>query len=521
MSLNNNLNKTQISWSASLVAVSHPRVLTMLFLGISAGIPLLLIFSSLSLWLREAGVSRSAVTYFSWAALGYSFKFVWAPLVNHLNIPGLTRLLGQRRGWLFLSQLLIMVAIISMAFIDPATDQLIAMAMAAVLLGFSAATQDIVIDAYRIESADEKFQALMSSGYIAGYRIGMLIAGAGALYLASWLGSTSDQYSYVAWQSTYLLMAAAMLVGVFTTLCISEPDIESRGGSIPDTRHSLRFFVLFIAAVLGFIACYVATSEITQVTKAYLAEILFNPILASSLIEIVRLGLAAYAAFLIANLLIKIGLVEKGQIHQAYIAPVQDFFDRYGLSLALALLALIGLYRVSDIVLGVISNVFYQDLGFSKTTIAGVVKTFGLGMTITGGFLGGILSLRYGIIRTLFVGAVLSAMTNLLFVVLAKAGQDINLLYWVIAADNLSAGIASAAFVAFLSSLTNISFTAMQYAIFSSIMTLFPKILGGYSGSIVEGIGYETFFLITAVIGLPVLLLILWINRMMNSKTSD
>jgi len=269
---------------------------------------------------------------------------------------------------------------------------------------------------------------------------------------------------------------------------------------------------------LGFIACYLITSEITQAAKAFLAEILMNPILASTLLEIVRLGLAAYVAFLIANLLIKIGVVEKKQTHQAYIAPVRDFFDRYGLSLALALLALIGLYRVSDIVLGVISNVFYQDLGFSKTTIAGVVKTFGLGMTITGGFLGGILSLRYGIIRTLFVGAVLSAMTNLLFVVLAKAGQDINLLYWVIAADNLSAGIASAAFVAFLSSLTNISFTAMQYAIFSSIMTLFPKILGGYSGSIVESIGYETFFLITAVIGLPVLLLILWINRIMNSK---
>ena len=297
MSPNNNLNTTQTSWKASLVAISHPRVISMLFLGISAGIPLLLIFSSLSLWLREAGVSRSAVTYFSWAALGYSFKFVWAPLVNHLNIPGLTGALGQRRGWLLLSQLLIMLAIILMAFIDPATDRLSSMALAAVLLGFSAATQDIVIDAYRIESADEKFQALMSSGYIAGYRIGMLIAGAGALYLASWLGSSSDQYSYVAWQSTYLFMAAAMLVGVITTLCISEPNIEARGGSMPDTRHSLRFFVLFIAAVLGFIACYVITSEITQVAKAFLAEILMNTILASTLLEIVRLGMAAYVAF--------------------------------------------------------------------------------------------------------------------------------------------------------------------------------------------------------------------------------
>jgi PAT family beta-lactamase induction signal transducer AmpG len=182
------------------------------------------------------------------------------------------------------------------------------------------------------------------------------------------------------------------------------------------------------------------------------------------------------------------------------------------------MLALIGLYRVSDIVLGVISNVFYQDLGFSKNTIATVVKSFGLGMSIIGGFVGGILALRYGVMRILFAGAVLSALTNILFIVLANAGQDIGLLYWVIAADNLSAGLASAAFVAFLSSLTHISFTAMQYAIFSSIMTLFPKVLGGYSGSIVESIGYESFFLITALMGLPVLFLIVWVNRLLAEK---
>ena len=214
-------------------------------------------------------------------------------------------------------------------------------------------------------------------------------------------------------------------------------------------------------------------------------------------------------------------MVEQKQVDQAYIAPVKDFFQRYGLSLALTMLALIGLYRVSDIVLGVISNVFYQDLGFSKITIANVVKSFGLGMTIVGGFIGGILALRYGVMRILFAGAVLSALTNILFIILAKAGQDIGLLYLVIAADNLSAGLASAAFVAFLSSLTNISFTAMQYAIFSSIMTLFPKVLGGYSGSIVEGIGYESFFLITALMGLPVIFLIVWVNRLIIARQSS
>ncbi|MDA9569787.1 MFS transporter [Porticoccaceae bacterium] len=516
MTPNNHL--TNSSWKQSLRAMAHPRVITMLLLGVSAGIPLLLIFSSLSLWLREAGVDRSAVTYFSWAALGYSFKFVWAPLVNSLEIPLFTKKLGRRRSWLLLAQLMIMLAISLMALVDPATDQLTAMALAAVLLGFSAATQDIVIDAYRIESADQQYQALMSSGYIAGYRIGMLIAGAGALYLASFLGSTGDQYNYQAWQTTYLFMALTMLVGVFTTLCISEPNIEQRGGSLSSSDNSLRFFILFTLAVAGFIGCYFFSAQLAMHTKEQLGQLLSNGYLASTVVELLRLILATTIAIFIAKLLIMFGMVEQRQVNQAYVTPVKEFFDRYGLSLALTMLALIGLYRVSDIVLGVISNVFYQDLGFSKNTIASVVKSFGLGMSIVGGFVGGILALRYGIMRILFAGAVLSALTNILFIVLAKAGQDIGLLYWVIAADNLSAGLASAAFVAFLSSLTNISFTAMQYAIFSSIMTLFPKVLGGYSGSIVEGIGYESFFLITALIGLPVLFLIVWVNHLLGPK---
>lgn len=516
MTPNNHL--TNSSWNESFRAICHPRVITMIFLGVSAGIPLLLIFSSLSLWLREAGVDRSAVTYFSWAALGYSFKFVWAPLVNSLQLPFFTEKMGRRRSWLLLSQLMIMLSIGLMAFVDPATEQLTAMALAAVLLGFSAATQDIVIDAYRIESADEQYQTLMSAGYIAGYRVGMLVAGAGALYLASFLGSTGDQYNYQAWQSTYLIMALTMLVGVITTLCISEPDIEKRGGQLTSSKNSMRFFLLFTAAVVGFIGCYIASSQIAMHMKEQLAQLFSNGYFAATLIELLRLIVAAIIAFLIAKLLINVGMVEHNQVHQAYITPVKDFFDRYGLSLAITMLALIGLYRVSDIVLGVISNVFYQDLGFSKNTIATVVKSFGLGMSIIGGFVGGILALRYGVMRILFAGAVLSALTNILFIVLANAGQDIGLLYWVIAADNLSAGLASAAFVAFLSSLTHISFTAMQYAIFSSIMTLFPKVLGGYSGSIVESIGYESFFLITALMGLPVLFLIVWVNRLLAEK---
>ncbi len=506
------------SWTDSVKAFCHPRVVTMLFLGISAGIPILLIFSSLSLWLREAGVERTAVTYFSWAALGYSFKFVWAPLADKLAIPMLTNWLGRRRGWLLLSQLMIIAAISLMASIDPATDTLTAMAWAAVFLGFSAATQDIVIDAYRIESADVDLQPLMASSYIAGYRIGMLLAGAGALYLASYLGSTKALYDYQAWQTTYFIMAAVMLIGVMTTLMIDEPNERQNDQLVHSQQDYMSFLLLFAFSVVGFIATFYYSAELAQMAKSVLNDRLANNHLASFIVELCRLFLALGFVAVIAKSLINIGFVKEQQVAQTYIDPLRDFFSRYGLSLALLLLALIGLYRISDIVLGVISNVFYQDLGFSKSVIASVVKSFGLAMTILGGFLGGLLALRFGVMRILFLGAVLSALTNLLFMLLAQIGHDITMLYIVIAADNLSAGLASAAFIAFLSSLTNISFTAMQYAIFSSLMTLLPKILGGYSGSMVESMGYEQFFLVTALMGIPVLLLILIANKYLDIR---
>ena len=205
----------RLSWKASFQAFAQPKVVAMLFLGFSAGLPILLIFSSLSLWLREAGVERAAVTFFSWAALGYSFKFVWAPLVDRLPLPFLTSRLGRRRGWLLLAQLLIMASIVAMAMIDPAAEgRLTWMAVAAVALGFSSATQDIVIDAYRIEAAESRLQGMMSASYIAGYRVGMIVAGAGALFLASSFGSTVAAYSYSAWQMAYLIMALAMSIGV-------------------------------------------------------------------------------------------------------------------------------------------------------------------------------------------------------------------------------------------------------------------------------------------------------------------
>lgn len=511
--------RQQRSWRESISTLKRPQVVSMFFLGISAGLPLLLIFSSLSLWLREAGIDRSAVTYFSWAALGYSFKFVWAPLVDRLSLPILTHWLGRRRGWLMLAQLMVTLSIVAMALTDPAATNssgLTRMAVAAVLLGFSAATQDIVIDAYRIESAESNLQAMMSASYIAGYRVGMLVAGAGALYLAAYLGSSTDQYSYIAWRSTYLVMATIMLLGLITTLLISEPSTEISKTS--GVKNEAGFLLLFACSVIGFISCYLLGSEIAESLDLQLLNYINNTHLVSFVIELSRLIVALIIAIAIAKLLINLNVVEQSQLQTAYIDPVRDFFQRYGFKLALTLLALIGFYRISDIVLGVISNLFYQDLGFSKITIANAVKFFGLLMTLLGGFLGGIMAMRVGVVKILFLGAALSSATNLLFVLLAQVGQDITLLYLVVAADNLSAGLASAAFVAFLSSLTNVSFTATQYAIFSSLMTLLPKVIGGYSGSIVEGLGYETFFTLTALMGLPVLLLIAGISKQLGSK---
>lgn len=528
------------SWGESLSALFHPRAVAMLFLGFSAGVPILLIFSSLSLWLSEAGLSKSAVTMFSWAALGYSFKFVWAPLIDRLPVPVLTKLMGRRRAWILVSQLAIIGAICLMALTDPATGDtaLWWMALAAVLLGFSSATQDIVIDAYRIESADKDLQAMLSATYIAGYRIGMVVAGAGALFIADMYGSTKEAYSYDAWRMAYFAMACAMGLGVLTTLIVREPEVADRALDGYETSDYLRFLLLFALAIFGFLMVRWLTSKdgwgaetLSSVREPIyasfaglttsLTEMTGNKTLAGTVTGTLRLFAAIFAAGLIGYFGMKGGVANRQMVSESYVDPVRDFFRRYGMGLALLLLALVGLYRISDIVLGVISNVFYQDVGFSKTEIASVTKVFGLWMTIIGGFLGGLMAVRYGVMRILFLGALLSMVTNLLFILLEQTGPQISMLFVVIGIDNLSAGLASAAFVAFLSSLTNISFTAVQYAIFSSLMTLLPKIIGGYSGTIVEASSYSSFFMLTFLMGIPVLLLIWIAGRKMELKLPE
>ncbi len=500
-----------LGWRATLRSYAHPKVIALFFLGFSAGLPLLLIFSSLSIWLTEAGVERAAVTLLSWAGLAYSFKFVWAPLVDKLPLPLLTRWLGRRRAWLLLAQLGVMAAIVWMALTDPQAH-LLPMALAAVALGFASATQDIVIDAYRIEAAPPRLQGLMAASYIAGYRVGMLAAGAGALKLAAAFALEGAGYEYSAWRDAYLWMSALMLVGVVTTLLIREPEGEPE---VMRPLHSLesyvRFLGLFLLVVATFVAAFIGLGSMGDTFKGGLAGWLGSG-LSGFLVELLRLLGALVLALGAARLAVTLGVAQPALLRETYIAPVTDFFYRYR-RYALLILLLIGCYRVSDIVLGVISNVFYTDMGYDKDQIADIAKTFGLLMTLVGGFIGGGMALRFGVMRMLLLGAVLAAATNLLFVLLAVREPDTLLLAWVIGVDSFSAGLASAAFVAYLSGLTNISFTAFQYAVFSSLMTLFPKLFGGYSGALVDTMGYSNFFIVTALMGLPVILLVWLVGR--------
>ena len=504
------------TWAETFRMWLHPRVVAMLFLGFSAGIPFSLIFFTLSIWLSEAGVSRSTVTFFSWAALGYSFKFIWAPLVDRMPLPFLTSQLGRRRSWLLASQASIIAAIIWMALVNPGGggNSLTCMAMAAVLLGFASATQDIVIDAYRIECVDISLQALLSSVYIAGYRIGMLVAGAGALFLASFFGTSKNSYHYSAWCSTYLVMAIAMAAGGVTTLLIAEPERNHQpGDGVYSTWNYVRFLGLFLLVATLFATTFFFSASPAETVKGLIADGgMINLNVVDFGVEACRLILALVVEGGGIRFALFAGMVDRKMVFDTYVDPIKDFFSRYGGRTAMLLLTLIGFYKLSDIVLGVVSNIFYLDMGFSKNVIAGVTKVYGVGMTILGGFLGGFLTLRFGVYAILFLGAFLSSVSNLLFMVLARSGADVSMLTMVIAVDNLSAGLAATAFVAFLSSLTNISFTAVQYALFSSMMTLFPKLIGGYSGEIVTAWGYESFFLLTALMGIPVLVLV-WMAK--------
>lgn len=433
------------SWKEAFLIYTKPRVLGMLFLGFSAGLPFLLVFSTLSAWLNDVGIQKSIIGFFSWVGITYSIKVFWAPVIDHLRIPVLTNLLGKRRSWMLLAQIGIAVGLLGMAATDPSTH-IQTIAWFALLVAFSSATQDISIDAYRIEAIDKKYQAAMAASYVLGYRLALLAAGAGAFYIADFHN----------WSIAYISMAALMFVGIITTLIIREPN-HVRDHDVDEQEEALKakLHIKNKNGYLGRLASWFST---------------------------------------------------------AVISPFVEFFTRNGKQ-ALIILGLIAVYKISDITMGVMANPFYLDLGFSKTEIANVTKIFGFFMTIAGAALGGVLVIRYGLLKPLVLGAILIASTNLLFATLALSDPDTVLLAIVISADNLSGGIATSVFIAYLSSLTNSAYTATQYALFSSLMTLPAKFIGGFSGIVVEVQGYFIFFIYAAVLGLPAILIATYLLR--------
>ncbi|MDO9452124.1 MAG: hypothetical protein Q7J29_04625 [Stagnimonas sp.] len=417
-------------------ALARPKILAMLALGFASGLPFLLVGNTLGYWLREEGTTLSAIGYLSWVGLAYSSKFLWAPLIDRFDAP-LLGWLGRRRGWMALSQLTVMAGLLGMAWLTP-KGGLTAFALLALLTAFAAATQDIVIDAWRIETADNgEEQALLTSASQLGYRAALLITDALILILAAGVG----------WVVSYQWMAALMALGLMATWCAREPLGSALAGAAEP-----------------------------------------------------RLSLSSLGSMIVS--------------------PLRLFFVQHGAT-ALLMLAAISLYRLPDFVLGPMANPFYADLGIAKETVGAVRASFGLVATFAGIAAAGLAALRYGLVPTLLAGAVLGPASNLAFAALAWHGPDPTWFAGAMVIDNFATGFAGTALVAYMSSLIGLGYTATQYALLSSFYALLGKTLKGFSGATVEALqaastpmdGYALFFVGTAVIGLPALLLTAWLTR--------
>jgi len=472
------------------------ETLKMLLLGFSSGLPILLIFSTLSVWLFKAGIDRSTITLFSWVGFTYAFKYLWSPIVDNFKIPFFDKM-GHRRGWLLFTQLMIIASLILTSLTDPAKS-LLFITISITLLAIFSSTQDILIDAFRIESSPIYLQGPLSSMYIAGYRLAMLIGGAGSLWLASYLGS--EIYNKNVWKTVYLIMALFMVVGVTTTLLSKEPKINNKK-NLKINEHA-KFLFVFILSLAGFIFLY-------NFINNPFGE---NEIIKKFLFSIMRIFLCFTFFGIIIFSMMSTKYISKTIVKKIYLDPVLNFLNRYG-KFAFSILFLIALYRIADVVMGVMANIFYLEKGFNINEIATYSKFFGVFATIAGGFLGGFFCLKFGTMRSLFLGAFIASSSNLLFAWLAISEPSIKFLIGVITADNIASGFAGAAFVVYLSALTSLKFTATQYALFSSIMLFIPKLVAGYSGSWVDAIGYSNYFVVTALLGVPVLILIIWLSK--------
>lgn len=433
---------------AALRVYLQPRMLSMLLLGFSAGLPFYLVFQTLSAWLRQAHIQRSTIGMLAWVGTVYSLKFLWAPIVDRVRLPLLTRALGRRRSWMLLAQFGIATCLVNLSLCDP-TLSVTRMALWALLLAFCAATQDIAIDAWRIESAAVTQQGAMAAAYQLGYRGALIAASAGAFVIAGQFG----------WRVTYSTMAALVSIGVLTTLFATEPTGAPR--SKVDTRE--------------------------QRVADWLAQRAHWPD-----------SLRDAGAWFVG----------------AVICPLLDFFGRYGRTLAITALLFMGTYRLTEFTMGSMANSFYIDRGYTLEQIAAVVKLYGLAMSLVGVVIAGFVIAWLGLLRSLVIGSVMIMLSNIGFSLLAHASMPTLVeLGLVNAFDNLAQAMHGTALIAFLSSLTSARYTATQYALFSSLYALPGKILEGLSGFVVDAVGYPWFFVYTATLSVPALLLLWLLHR--------
>ncbi|MDB2414321.1 AmpG family muropeptide MFS transporter [Rickettsiales bacterium] len=403
----------------SIALYTNPKILAILFLGLSSGLPLPLTGATLDAVLNEAGVTKTAIGLFAIVGTPYSLKFLWAPLIDNLSIPIFTKLLGRRRSWMILTQIGLIISISQLGMSNPAENITLTIFWAFIVAFFSA-SQDIVIDAYRIESLEEKEQGAGASTSTFGYITAMKLLG-GAL--AFWM---SD---HISWEYVYFIMAAIILVGIITVMIAGEP----KSVKIIEKKSWLEW------------------------------------------------------------------------LHDAVISPFSDFMKH---SKWWAILLFIILYKLGDAFAGKMTTPFLQDIGFSNSEIAFYLKTFGLGALLLGTFFGGIIVYRFGMLKSLWICGILQMISNLMFVLQAYIGYDTELLSITIGVENLSAGMGTAAFVAFLSSLCNISYTATQYALLTSFAATGRTWLSASSGWFVDQLGWESFFILSTIIAIPGVLLI-------------
>ncbi len=434
------------NWHEALATYRHPRIRAMLLLGFSSGLPFPLVLMTLGARLRQDGIDRSTIGYFSLVGLAYSLKFFWAPVVDRLRLPVLGAL-GRRRSWIVLAQCGVITGLVFMALADPAADAE-HMALLAVATAFCGSTQDIGIDAYRIEAVGVDLQASMAAAYQVGYQLALIGAGAGALYAADVSG----------WTHAYLIMAVLMGIGVVTTLVIAEPQALVDRATLAQEQRVIDF----------------------------LARSGHWPARARQA-----------AAWFIG----------------AVVCPFTEFFNRNGWRVGLPILLLITTYRLNYMTMGVMANPFYLDLGFSLSQIATVAKVYGIIMTLAGATAAGLAVARYGIPRALLAGIVMLTIGNLLYAYIANIHPGVGWLTVVISVDNFGNGIAGAAFIAYMSSLTNTAYTATQYALFGTLWSLPTKAIASFSGVIVDALGYRDFFVYTAILGIPAIILVLRLIR--------